>query len=195
MVFQRCRTSVNFIEKKKVNYTFRKSPKSAEVSITLDDYGFLLREGDHQEKISYANIVAVRICRQPNHIYRVYLYPDESRAITISSLSWDSDGKQRDQSREYTLFVRVLHHHLKDKSPAVFTSGGNASKIWKLAGILAFLCFLASVIIDYLGFGLFNPYTQALVLALVCFLIVILSSIRNFPKTYTPTDIPLQFLP
>jgi hypothetical protein len=176
-----------------VRYAFRKSAKSEEVSITLDDYGFSLCEGGREEKISYANIVAVRISRQPNH--RVFLYPDESRTITISSLSWDTDGKQRDQSREYTLFVRVLHHHLKDKSPAVFTSGGNASKIWKLAGICALFCFLGSVIVDYLGFGLFNPYTQALILALISFLVVILSSIRNFPKTYTPTDIPLQFLP
>ncbi len=178
-----------------MKYAFRNSAKGEEVSVTLDDYGFTLREGSHEEKISYANIVAVRISKQPNHSYRVSLYPDASRTIVISSVSWGSDGKQLDQSREYTLFVRVLHHHLKDKSPAVFTSGGNASRIWKLAGISALLCFLVSVIIDYLGLGLINPYTQALILTGISFLIVVLFSIRNFPKTYRPTDIPLQFLP
>ncbi len=178
-----------------MKYSFRNSAKGKEISILLDDYGFAICEGIHQEKISYASIVAVRICKKINRVYRVFLYPDASRTITISSNSWDDHGNPIDQSREYGLFVRVLHHHLKDKSPAVFTSGGKASKIWSLAAASAILCFLISVVIDYLGFGLMNPYKQSLILAMVSFLAVILSSIRNFPKTYTPTDIPIQFLP
>lgn len=178
-----------------MKYSFRNSAKGSEISITLDDYGFTLRANGKEEKISYANIVAVRISKVQNHVFRMFLHPDASRTIAISSLSWSADGIPKDQSREYALFVRVLHHHLKDKSPAVFTSGGDAGKIWKLVGISAFLSLSISLLIDYLGFGIMNPYTQALILGVVSTAISIGLSVRNFPKAYTPGDIPLQFLP
>jgi hypothetical protein len=184
-----------FIKKSALKYAYRNSAKGNEISIALDDYGFTLCHHGHEQVISYASIVAVRIARLANNDYRLFLYPDDSPTVTISSLSRALDGQQIDQSREYTLFVRVLHHHLKDKSSAVFTSGGNAAKVWTIAAISAVSSLLLSVIADYLGFELWNPYLQAAVIASCAFFVAFAFSIRNLPKNYTPTDIPLQFLP
>jgi hypothetical protein len=178
-----------------VRYSFRNSANGDEFVVELDDYTLTLHGPGRKEVVPYAGIVAVRICKQQNHSYRIFLYPDANGPIVISSLSWDGDGVPRDQSREYALFVRVLHHHLKDKSPAVFTSGGDAAKIWKLGIASAALSLMVVVAINYLSLGLAIPYVQALFFAAMVFLMVIAFSIRNFPKSYVPTDIPLHFLP
>jgi hypothetical protein len=54
---------------------------------------------------------------------------------------------------------------------------------------------MASSVLNYLGFGLLNPYIQALLFSVVAAIIVIFFSVRKLPRNYHPGNIPLQFLP
>jgi hypothetical protein len=182
------------LKKKVVEYSFRDSANGETISIVLRDYDFTFRRGKEAEAISYVNIFAVRISKISGKNFRIHLYPDGHNPLVIPSFSF-ADGKQIDQSREYAMLVRVLHHHLKDKSKAVFSCGGNGDKIWQWAVISAIFSFAISIIADYLGFGLVNVYVQAFVLTLLAIIMIIALNAGNMPKTYQPTDIPLQFLP
>jgi hypothetical protein len=176
-----------------VEYSFRNSPNGEVLSILLEEYDFILQKGIEKESIAYANILSVRITRS-GKVYKIHICPDGHRPIVISSLSFEN-GKTVDQFREYALLVRVLHHHLRDKSKAVFSCGGNSEKLWQWIGLSAAFSFVISVIADYWGISLVNPYLQALILTALCGIVVIALNARNLPRNYTPTDIPLQFLP
>ena len=177
-----------------MEYSFRNSASGETISIVLRDFDFTFRRGKGAEVISYVNIFAVRISKISSKNFRIHLYPDDHDPIVIPSFSF-SDGKQISQSREYAMLVRVLHHHLKDKSRAVFSCGGNGDKIWQWAVVSAIFSFAISIIADYLGFSLMNVYVQSAILTLLAIIMVFALNAGNMPKTYQPTDIPLQFLP
>ena len=109
--------------KRLVGYTFRSSALEAETTVVLDDYTLRCRNGENEEVISYASITSVRINRLSKHVYKIYLSADGHRSMAISSQSLTEKGMMVDHSTGYSLFVRVLHRYLKDKSQAVFRSG------------------------------------------------------------------------
>jgi hypothetical protein len=178
-----------------VQYSFRKNAGDPETSLLLDDYAITRSIGGAAEVISYASITSVRICRPLPHVYRVHLLADGHKPIVFSSHSVDQDGQPIDQSSGYALFVRVLHHHLKEKSNAVFTSGGNIDRVWQGALISAVLSFLISIIGGYFGYDIMNAYIQALVFAVLAAIMIIAFGVKKLPRHYNPGDIPLRFLP
>ncbi|CAN5533082.1 hypothetical protein BH10BAC4_BH10BAC4_00490 [soil metagenome] len=176
-----------------MEYSFRNSPNDEVLSILLEEYDFILQKGSEKESIAYANIVSVRITRS-GKVFKIHICSDGHRPIVISSRSFDN-GKPVDKFREYALLVRVLHHHLKDKSKAVFSCGGDSDKFWQWIGLSAAFSFIISVIAEYWGLSLVNPYLQAFVLSALGVIVVIALNARNLPRNYSPTHIPLQFLP
>ena len=178
-----------------MEYSFKKSPQSESLTLRLDDYGFILRKDGKEEVFSYASVLSVRITRSNNHVYTLYIFPDDHKPIVITSRCCDENGALIDQSASYSLFVRVLHHHLKEKSRAVFTAGNSPDRIWQWSGISAFVSFIISITASYGGFSLVNPYMLALILTSLMVATIFLLSANKLPKTYKPTEIPLQFLP
>ncbi|NOT75577.1 MAG: hypothetical protein HOP08_11655 [Cyclobacteriaceae bacterium] len=178
-----------------MEYSCKNSPKDEQMALVLGDYSLIFRKGETEEVIAYANILSLRINKLSGKVYRMHLYPDGHRPIIISNQCFDKSGKLVDQSREYSLLVRVLHHHLKDKSKSVFSCGGNSEKIWQLIGISTIFFFLGSLLANYWSISLFNPYIQGSVLSGVAAAIIITLNARNLPKTYQPTEVPIQFLP
>ncbi len=162
--------------------------------IRLDDYSFIIRRGSREEVISYASIMTVRMDKSIDHTYKVHLCPDGHDPIVITSHSM-SQGIGEDSGREYALFVRVLHHHLKEKSQAAFTSGGNFNRIWQWAVAMAAISLMISLGAEYGGFSLMNVYAQALILTTLTILMLFAFKVNKLPKTYSPTNIPLQYLP
>ena len=178
-----------------MEYTFRKATHQGEIALVLGDYSFIRRMGGKEEVISYASITDVRISKLSNHVFKIYLSADGHQPIVISSQSFEGNGMKIDQSAGYAMFVRVLHHYLKDKSQAAFTSGGNTARIWQLAVVSALFSFWISIAADYLVSSLMNPYIQALIFAALTATIIIVSNFKKLPKSYHPGDIPIQFLP
>lgn len=178
-----------------MEYIYRNSAQETETALVLGGYSFICRKGGKEEVISYASITDVRISKSPNHVFKIYLSADGYRPIVISSQSFAENGMPIDQSRGYALFVRVLHRYLNDKSQAAFTSGGNRERIWQWAVVSAVFSFCISMSAGYLGFSLMNSYIQALIFAALTTVMIIIFSIRKLPKSYDPSDIPIQFLP
>lgn len=164
------------------------------ITVVLDDYRLILRKGSSEEIFPYASIVAVRISRSGEG-YATYIYPDDRKPVAIHSKSYSEEGTVIDQSGGYSLLVRVLHHHLKEKSQAVFRTGTHPGTIWWVAGIAAMLSFVASICLHYYGFRILNPYLQTLLLSLMAGVIILVSSIRKLPRNYHPANIPIRFLP
>ena len=178
-----------------MEYTFRSSVHEAETTVVLDDYTLRCRKGENEEVISYASITSVRINRLSKHVFKIHLSADGHRSIAISSQSLTENGKLVDHSTGYALFVRVLHRYLKDKSQAVFRSGGNTDRIWQWLALSAVFSFCLSMTADYLGFSFMNSYIQALIFAALTAVMITVFSTRKLPKSYDPSDIPIQFLP
>lgn len=178
-----------------MEYTFRNSAHEEETTLVLDDYTFSFRKGERVEVISYASITSVRIIKSSDNVFKIHLSADGHGSIVIASQSLTKNGVRLDQSAGYVLFVRVLHHHLKDKSQAIFTSGGNSDRIWQWAAGSAVFSFCISIAGDYLGFSLINPFIQALIFAALTAIMIIVFSVRKLSRSYNPGNIPSQFLP
>ncbi|HRI79097.1 MAG TPA: hypothetical protein PLR06_06120 [Cyclobacteriaceae bacterium] len=178
-----------------MEYTFKLSPHSEVTSIHLGDYSLSLRKGTTEQKIAYANIFMVRMDVNTHSEYSIYLDADGYGQIAIPSWTFTDQGKKESQSSGYSLFVRVLHHHLQDKCRANFKSGKDAGRIGLWAGIGAVLSVVVSFLMDYLGFGWINPPLQALFFSVVAVMLILVFSIKKLPKSYHPSNIPLQFLP
>jgi hypothetical protein len=177
-----------------LEYSFRASRRSEITTVSLDDYRLILHKGSVKEIIPYASIVAIRVSRNKDYYY-TYIYPDAHQAVFIKSKSVSEDGSIIDQSGGYSLLIRVLHHHLKEKSQAVFRSGNDPERLWLSVGAATVFSFMVSIVLHYFGFRLINPYMQALLFSMFAGMIVIFISARNLPRNYHPGNIPLQFLP
>jgi hypothetical protein len=129
-----------------------------------------------------------------DHVYHVYLQADGYRPIEITSKGISADSSE-DKSREYALFVRVLHHHLKEKSQAAFRSGGNFTHFWQWVAAIAVLSLVVSMSAEYAGISLMNAYIQALIIASFTIIVLFVLKGNKLPKAYSPTNIPLQYLP
>lgn len=177
-----------------MEYSFRASKRSEVTTVSLDDYRLILHKGSAEEIIPYASIVTVRVSKTKD-CYCTYLYPDAHKVVIIKSKSVSADGAVIDQSGGYALLIRVLHHHLKEKSQANFRSGNDPEQLWLWVGATAVFSFLVSIFLHYYGLRLINPYMQALLFSLLTGMIVIFISARKLPRNYHPGNIPLQFLP
>lgn len=164
-------------------------------AIVLEEYGFTIREMDRQRNISYASVVELRMCKGSGGEFRLIILTDNDGAVGVSSVSHTGPNERTDQSKGYTLFVRVLHHHLKEKGHTVFTCGGTKDRLWKGLGTVMVVSLILSIGLNFWGFSLVNPYLQAVFLAPPLFGIALMIRVVEFPKNYDPADIPIQFLP
>ncbi len=182
------------MKKNSLEYTCKNSHHRDPIFIRLEDYSLVVRHGSREETIAYASIVSVRVDKSLDHVYRVHLQADGYSPIEITSKGM-SDDNSEGKSREYALFVRVLHHHLKEKSQAVFRSGGNFNHFWQWVTAIAVLSLAVSLSAEYAGVSLMNAYAQALIIASLTIVILFVLKGNKLPKAYSPTNIPLQYLP
>lgn len=178
-----------------MTYTYSISPHDGEISLVLDEYCLIIKKGTKEEIISYANVTSVRMSKSSGHVFQTHLSADGHGTLVICSHSINGNGAWIEQSVAYGLFVRVLHHHLKDKSHSVFTLGGDIDRIWKWATFSGVFSFGISLATNYFGFTLMNPYVQGLIFAVLVTAMMVIINLKKMPKSYHPTDIPLHFLP
>jgi ribose/xylose/arabinose/galactoside ABC-type transport system permease subunit len=178
-----------------VEYSFNLSGTATPASIRLDEYSFVYRRGLEEEVISYAGIVAVRINKSLDKTYRLHLYPDGRDPIMVTSHSSAVSPGTPDESREYALFVRVLHHHLKEKSHATFCVGSSNMRFRILLAVLSLGLFGAWAAAANGGIIVSISYLQAIIFTLVSGALFFVLGLKRLSKTYSPTDIPIQYLP
>jgi hypothetical protein len=164
-------------------------------TIFLSNYNLILQSPEKEEVIPYANITAVQLSKVRKQSYAMRLTFENHGTVVITNKYFLPTGECEDRSRHYTTFVRVLHFHLKDKSFAAYNSGLGLRHllIWSLYA--AFLSFSFSFISEFYEFSVVNPFVQALGLTIITVIGIVVLNRGQWPKAYSPSNIPLRFLP
>jgi hypothetical protein len=178
-----------------VEYTFKNSQSEKVHTVILKPYHLVVQSAGNEEVIPYASITAVRLAKVNSNHFRTTLSSDDHTSVTITNKYYLPDGQVEDRSRQYTSFIRVLHYHLKDKGSPVYTSGFSLNLLTAWLLISAFTAFFISFISEYLGVSIINPFAQGLILTLIIAITVVVAYRGRLPKTYSPGEIPFQFLP
>jgi hypothetical protein len=178
-----------------VEYTFKNSLTEKVQTVILNQGYLVVQTADKEETIAYSNIRTVRLSRANGNTYRITLLADNHSSISISNKYYLPGGACEDRSRQYAAFVRVLHYHLKEKSDAIYSSGFSLNLLFAWLLISAFASVFVSFISEYLGLSLLNPFVQATVLTMLLMFVIFLMNRRRLPRTYSPSEIPFQFLP
>ncbi len=178
-----------------MEYTFKNTAHDAAHTILLNDYNMTVRVSGNETVVPYANIVSVRLFKTSKQVFQMLITCTNQPPVMVSNVYISMDGKVDDRSRVYSTFVRVLHYHLKDKSKAVYKTGGSRKQLTRWSIALVTFAFVFCFVMDYLGLGFFNPYAEATVLSFVFLLILGMAYLRQLPKDYTAHNIPLPLLP
>jgi len=181
-------------EKKVVEYTFKNSLSEIVQTIILNKNHLILQFPEGEIVVSYEQIKAVHLSKA-NDTFKITIIPSKQRPIAVTNKYYLPNGSCEDRSRQYTAFVRVLHYHLNSQSKPIYSSGFSLSLLAVWALVFAFISFFVSFVSEYLGLSLMNPYAQALALTMLLTGGLFLLRQGKLPKTYSPTEIPYQFLP
>lgn len=178
-----------------MEYTFKNTARDSAHTILLNDYNMTLKVSGTETVVPYANILSVRLCKISQHVFKMIIRYSDNKLLVVSNYYVQDNGEAKDCSRMYSTFVRVLHYHLKDKSKAMYKAGGSRQQLRRWCIALVTLSFIVCFVADYVGFNFFNPYFEATVLSAVLLLILGLVYVRQLPKDYSATNIPLTLLP
>jgi hypothetical protein len=178
-----------------VEYTFKNSSAEKVHTIILNQSNLTVQTADKEEKIAYANIHSVRLSKANGNIFRITLYAHNQKPISITNKYYLAGEEFEDRSRQYAAFVRTLHYHLKEKSSPIYSSGFSLNLLFAWLLICAFASVFVSFISEYFGLSLLNPFLQAFMLTLLLMTIIFLMNRGRLPRTYSPSEIPFQFLP
>lgn len=181
-----------------MEYSFRNSPhekaKRAVLNLTTID----LYYDEAKYTIPYKDINGVWL-NKPGGIctcraYSCTLNIKDKKPLFISSKNYDEKGNTLEQSNHYNSFVRVLHHHLQTKSKAEYKFGVQPMQY------LLRVCMVIAILAGFILSSLYLNINQYLLIgtALVSLFGTVCGvnfCITNFPKGYTPENIPLKLLP
>lgn len=177
-----------------MEYTYRSSSHEMPTTILLSEYNLTVRQGKQETVIPYAGINEVIINRGADKVYKTYLQPDDGKPLVVTN-KYYTEREAEDRSRAYSTFIRVLHFHLKDKSKAHFTSGSRKAHIgWWILGAVT-ISFVLALLLDFVSKSIFSVAVDTVALSVLLVVIVLSFKLGRLPKSYHPTDIPLEFLP
>ena len=178
-----------------MKYTFNNHPGRNPIEVELNSFQLIIREPGQERMIPYSAITDVRLERRKNH-YFMNIQSLDFGSIQISNRLYSSSQKWQDQSRQYQTFVRVLHLHLsKVQCVAEFCAGFKPNSLLTKLSLLAIFSFLVYFIEDYFNVLSIHPFVTASITMGIGAFLLLAPDLRNIPKSYNPSDIPLNMLP
>ena len=178
-----------------MEYTFRNSTAELPTTLLLSDEFLTVKSGKEQFSVPYLGVNQVNLDKVNAKLYRAIIHLEGHNPIVITNRYCVDSVTVEDRSRGYSTFIRVLHYHLKDKSRASYASGSDSGKLWTQVVIAATISFVLSFVGELLGVRFLNPIIQGAILSLVMAGVIFAWRAGHWPRTYNPTEIPLQFLP
>jgi hypothetical protein len=178
-----------------MEYTFRNSPAELPTTLFLSDDVLTIKTGKEQFSVPYLGVNQVHLDKVSPKLYRAIIHFEGHNPLVITNQYCVDSVTVEDRSRGYSIFIRVLHYHLKDKSKALYASGSDAGKLWTQVVIAAAVSFVLSFVGELLGVRFLNPFVQGGILSLVMGGLIFAWRAGHWPRTYNPTEIPLRFLP
>lgn len=171
-----------------MEYTYVSGQKR--IRVQLQDDALILHGQDQPVTIPYAQLSEVSLSRSGN-LYQVRLKARGHNAITIKSDGTEDEGGM---GRTFALFIRVLHHHLHRRSDMHFRCFPDCRLL--VVSILV----ISQALLAILWIGplsswgwLDRLWLTCATLALAGVLALILPKFLS--RTYSPLNIPLQYLP
>lgn len=181
-----------------MEYTFKNSAAEKEKRIFLHHTGIDLYHDGAKYTVPYSNINSIWL-NKPGGLLNLGEFSctiniNDQKPIYIADKNYDAYGFIKHQPNNYNSFIRVLHHHLQDKSNVKYKFGSKPLQyVLRLIIITAivFTCFLPYGFLDV------NQYTLIIPI-LVAFTVGAFSLkflLNEYPKCYMPDSIPLNLLP
>ena len=178
-----------------MEYTSKNSKNEEPIQIYLRDLSMQVKSLGRDLIVFYSSVETVNLIKRPGGVFSLRFTTIENKSFTISNKYVHPSGHIEDKSPAYSMFVRVLHMHLKEKSKARLS----CRKVFhipdwqKLAIIL--LLFGISYLLDYMGVKLFHPAIHGAALSAIALLIITVSEKNKAFENSSCKEIPREFLP
>jgi hypothetical protein len=157
--------------------------------------------GAPTQRLPYRDIVELRLVYDPTRFdtnrYRCDLTPVTGRRATLKSTHYVSVGNFEDRAASYSPFVRELVRRVGEAAPRCrFRAGKRAWVFWaEHIFLLTTLLLLAGVLMMIGNFALPTIATIKLAIIATYIPIVIKYATRNWPRAFSPDDVPPDVLP
>ncbi len=178
-----------------MEYTFKNSPDEPLTQIELSATQLTIREANKERIIPFSTITNLRLHRKKDFFF-FEIHSLHFGFVRIGNRWYKETGEWDDQSRLYHSFVRILHFQLiKNQCQVNFCAGLVPSSIPE-----KYICLILFSILVYAISGYTNalPYPPFIIAGFVLTIGAVLLAtpyLLNKPKTYPPSDIPLNMLP
>lgn len=177
-----------------MEYSFQGGPNEKPVKAILNEFEMVVETSSGSKSIPYASITEVRLAKKKD-LYYSHVIALDFGTLIIPNKSVDESGGWKDQSRIYHTFIRVLHLHLSSKSKASFYTGFNFSE----QAIKIMVLFMGTALLflseEYFDWVPLSAFILSLVFFACGFILIMAPKLSQWPKSYEPTEIPLDLLP
>jgi len=178
-----------------MEYTFKNNANEPLTQVEISATQITIREADKERIIPFSTITNIRLHRKKD-FYFMEIQSQHFGSIRIGNRWYKETGEWDDQSHQYHSFVRILHFHLvKNQCQADFCAGLKPAGIPEKYISLLLLSILVYIISEYTNK---LPYPPLIVAGFVLALggtLLAAPYLLYKPKTYPPSDIPLNMLP
>jgi hypothetical protein len=177
-----------------VEYVFRNSVNHGPCTVSLGQFSLIIKEGDRERIVSYAGIRAVRLKRKGD-LFSVGIDCESGDPIKITNRYYHTAERYDDYSPAYASFVRILHHHLHDKSQAAFRCGVKSTNLLGLVFFLMITSFGIAFLLEFFELKITTFWGQSIGLFSLLLIGILVMLRDRFPQSYDPENIPLSYLP
>jgi hypothetical protein len=178
-----------------MEYLCKNSKNEEAIQIYLKDLSMEIKSPGKYWVVFYSSIDTVSLTKRSGDFYSLQITTSDKRVFNVSNRYIESSGHSEDKSVAYSMFVRVLHMHLKTKSRAQI----NCRKVFHIPEwqkiLVVLLLFAISYLLDFIGARLFHPAIHGVALSAIALLIITLSEKNRAIENFSSKDIPREFLP
>lgn len=190
MVFQLSQSNTNFENQIFMEYQSKSTVKGNPLTIKLNESSIVLQANEIDEPLPYSMIYQVEISKKQGNNRSLTIITNNNRSYTISNRNESTEGLVHDNSAGYTMFVRVLHFHLRSKGKVKFACKKYFHiPLWQKILVPGLL-----LMVSYF-FG--SPSSHLLLFAISLSTFPIMLILEKIPlvNAYKPDEIPLDFFP
>ena len=178
-----------------MRYIFKPKSQESDICVEAVSDGLSIQKDDTQIDIPYNEIKRVKLEKYYSEFF-LDIDAGQLGSYQINNATFSRENTRIDKSRQYHTFVRIFHYHLlKNQSSAIFVIQIQQSDFGVKFLILISLFFLLYFFEDYTNFLPFSPFTITITLLLLGMLFLLIPYFLKRPRSYHPSDIPLDMLP
>ena len=180
---------------KRMEYQCKNSKSDDPIHFYLRDISMQIKTLGRDVIVFYSSIERVNLTKRAGGWFTLRFTTIDNKSFTITNKYIHPTGHAEDKSPAYSMFVRVLHMHLKEKSKAQITCRKEFHvPDWQKL-LIVVLLFGISYLLDFMGVRLFHPAIHGAALSAIALLVITLSEKNKAVENSSVREIPRDFLP